>query len=166
MSTKSPVSTICLVACANRASSRSIAGMLKKPGRKITSPHSSKNTRARKWLDVAKSNAATSLRLEFAGFAGCWPAQKRGTFVVSTIPFAYDETAVQTTRSSRPILLLHPDHDGIGSPGGVDHGEPGKTRPGRVDQPLAPAVDFADRDTVDHHRQRQHPANDLDGHCG
>ena len=33
MSTKSPVSTICLVACANRASSRSIGGMLKNPGR-------------------------------------------------------------------------------------------------------------------------------------
>jgi hypothetical protein len=59
MSTKSPLSTICLVACANRASSRSIGGMLKKPGRKSTMPHSSRNTIARKWLAVAKSNAAS-----------------------------------------------------------------------------------------------------------
>src|SRR5438045_1300082 len=40
MSTKSPVSTICLVACANRASSRSIGGMLKNPGRNSSKPPS------------------------------------------------------------------------------------------------------------------------------
>src|SRR3978361_69071 len=163
MSTKSAVSTICLVACANRASSRSIAGILKKPGRKIANPNSSRNTTARKWLAVAKSNAMASLRLECVGFTGCWPAPKRGTCVVSTIHFAYDETAVQTTRCSLHnsvlpdpvghVPLLHPDHHRIRGPGGVDHRKPGKPRSGRIDQPLAPAVDFADRNTVDTHGQ-------------
>jgi len=48
-------------------------------------------------LAVAKSNAASSLRLEFAGFTDCWPAPKRLTWTGSTILFAYDETALQTT---------------------------------------------------------------------
>src|SRR2546430_1145663 len=171
MSTKSPLSTICLVACANRASSRSIAGILKKPGRKSTMPQSARNTMARKWLTVAKSNAATSLRLEFAGFTGCWPAPKRGGCKVSTMLFAYDETAMQTTPQIRPIRLspvaflsLYPDHNGIGRPRRVDHRQPGKARPGRIDQALAPAVDFADRGAVQHDGQRQHAAGDLDRH--
>src|SRR5439155_3696937 len=171
MSTKSPLSTICLVACANRASSRSIAGILKKPGRKSTMPQSSRNTMARKWFAVAKSNAVASLRPECAGFTGCWPAPKRGGCKVSTILFAYDETALQTTPQIRPIRLspdafslLYPDHNGIGRPRRVDHGQPGKTRPGRIDQALAPAVDLADRGTVQHDGQRQHAARDLDRH--
>src|ERR1041385_6434352 len=151
MSTKSPLSTICLVACANRASSRSIAGILKKPGRNSTMPQSTRNTTARKWFAVAKSNTAASLRPECAGFTGCWPAPKRGGWQGSTILFAYDETALQTTPQIRPIRLspvafslLYPDHNGIGRPRRIDHGQPGKAGPRRVNQPLAPAVDLAD----------------------
>src|SRR6188472_4306386 len=144
MSTKSPLSTICLVACANRASSRSIAGILKKPGRKNTMPQSTRNTTARKLFAVAKSNAAASRRPECAGFTGCWPAPKRGGWKVSTMLFAYDETAVQTTPQI-PLTcgrlglfsLLHPDHHSIGGPRGVDHRQPRKAGPGRIDQPLA-----------------------------
>src|SRR4029079_9750278 len=171
MSTKSPLSTICLVACANRASSRSIAGILKKPGRKNTRPQSTRNTTARKSFAVTKSNAAASLRPECAGFTGCWPAPKRGGWKVSTMLFAYDETAVQTTLQIRPIRLspdafslLYPDHNGIGRTGRIDHRQPRKARPGRIDQPLAPAVDFADRGTVQHDGQRQHAAGHLDRH--
>src|SRR6478736_10453428 len=171
MSTKSPLSTICLVTCANRASSRSIAGILKKPGRNSTMPQSTRNTMARKWLAVAKSNAATSRRLEFAGFTGCWPAPKRGGCKVSTILFAYDETALQTTPqiprirlSPEALSLLYPDHNGIGRTGRIDHRQPGKAWPGRVDQPLAPAVDLPDRSTVQHDGQRQHAAGHLDRH--
>src|SRR6185295_1663185 len=157
MSTRSPLSTICLVACANRASSRSIAGILKKPGRKNTRPQSTRNTTARKSFAVAKSNAAASLRPECAGFTGCWPAPKRGGWKVSTILFAYDETALQTTPQIRLTCgrwglfsLLHPHHHSVGSPRRVDHRQARKTGPGRVDQPLAPAVDFADRGAVQH----------------
>src|SRR5438445_4183369 len=149
MSTKSPLSTICLVACANRASSREIAGIVTKPGTKSTMQHSTRNTTARKWLTVAKSNAASSRRLEFAGFTDCWPAPNRRGCKVSTILFAYDETALQTTpqfsqirRCSRPLCrlddsrLLDPDHDGIGRTGGIDDGQSRKARSGRLDQAL------------------------------
>src|SRR5947199_7226252 len=100
--------------------------MVTKPGTKSTMLHSTRNTTARKWLIVAKSNAASSLRLEFAGFTDCWPAPNRRGCKVSTILFAYDETALQTTpqfsqirRCPRPPgasnqdRSLHPDHDGI-----------------------------------------------------
>src|SRR4029077_334562 len=120
MATTPPDSTICLVACANRASSRSIGGMVKNPGRKSTSPHSVRKTIARQWLDVAKSNAASSLRLEFAGFTDCWPAPKRLTWTVSTMLLAYDETVLQTTPQFRLFSTLrrslHPDYDGIRGP--------------------------------------------------
>ncbi len=63
--------------------------------------------------------------------------------------FAYDETAAQTTvlfpfppvPFRFPAPSLHADHNGIRRAGGVDHGQPRKTRPGRLDQALPPAVD-------------------------
>src|SRR3954466_14821619 len=79
-----------------------MAGIVKKPGTKSTMAHSVRKMIARKWLAVAKSNAASSLRLEFAGFTDCWPAPNRRGCTVSTILFAYDETALQTT----PQFLL------------------------------------------------------------
>src|SRR4029079_18662123 len=75
----------------------SIAGIVTKPGTKSTMQQSTRNTIARKWLAVAKSNAASSLRLEFAVFTDAWPAPNRLCWTVSTILFAYDETALQTT---------------------------------------------------------------------
>src|SRR5882724_7715775 len=142
MSTKSPLSTICLVAWAKRTSSRSIGGMVKKPGRNSTRQVSVRNRIARHWLAVANSNAMNSLRLECAGFTDCCPAPKRRGWRLSTMGFAYDETAAQTTVQFRfPVASLHPDHDGIGGAGGVDHGQARKAGPGRVDQALAAAVD-------------------------
>src|ERR1041384_496852 len=169
MSTESPRSTICLVACANRASSRSIAGILKKPGRKSTMPQSTRNTMARKWFAVAKSNTAATLRPECAGFTGRWPAPKRGWCKVSTMLLAYAETALQTTPQFRPIRLspvafslLYPDHHGVGGPRCVDYRQPGKSGSGRIDQALAAAVDLADRGAVHHDGQRQYAAGHLD----
>src|SRR5580765_4219330 len=148
MSTKSPLSTICLVACAKRASSRSIGGILKKPGRNSTRLQNSRNTTARPWLAVANSNAVVSPRPEYAGFTDCWPAPKRRVWTVSTMPFAYDETAGQTTPQFRKVSgivdgLLYPDHDGIRGARGVDHCQSRKARPRRINQALAPAVDVA-----------------------
>lgn len=55
-----PVSTICLVAWANRASSRSIGGMVKNPGRKNSRPHRVRNApRARDWRLRSRTWRAT-----------------------------------------------------------------------------------------------------------
>src|SRR5882724_11748171 len=109
---------------------------------------STRNMIARKWLIVAKSNTASSLRLEFAGFTDCWPAPNRLGWTVSTILFAYDETALQTTPqfllSGDVRRLLDPDHDRIGGARGVDDRQSRKARSGRLDQALPPAVDLAD----------------------
>src|SRR5262249_23871053 len=62
MSTYSCVSSICLVACAKRASSRSTGGILKNPGRKATSEKRMRNAAACQCERTAKSTAAESPR--------------------------------------------------------------------------------------------------------
>ena len=44
----------------------------------------------------------------------------------------------------------------------VHHREANETRSRRLDQPLPPAVEVTDRNTVDQHRHRQYAARDLD----
>src|SRR5579871_2283808 len=105
MSTKSPVSTICLVACAKRASSRSIAGMLKNPGRNSTAAQAIRNSAARKWLPTAKSTIGIISRPEFADFAGCWPAPKRGGWRASTMPSHTLKLHCKQLSSSGPSAL-------------------------------------------------------------
>jgi hypothetical protein len=97
MSTKSPLSTICLVACANRASSRSIGGMLKKPGRKNSAPQTIRNATARVCEVATKSSTATRPRPGSARFAGSRPVPNRRCPNTSTMASHYDETAGATT---------------------------------------------------------------------
>src|SRR5215813_8165507 len=75
MSTYSPVSIICLVACAKRDSSRSVGGIEKKPG-KMLMKVTSRSTRSARACDcVAKS--ATAVRL--------YAASLRSLLVVTAI---------------------------------------------------------------------------------
>lgn len=53
MSTKSPVSSICLEACAKRGSSRSSGCKVTKPGRNAASDNSTRKAQARAWLALA-----------------------------------------------------------------------------------------------------------------
>ena len=62
MSTYCPVSNICFVACAKRASSRSTGGIWKKPGRKAISAKATSSAAARACEPLAQSSAAISPR--------------------------------------------------------------------------------------------------------
>ena len=64
MSTYSPLSTICLVAWAKRASSRSTGGIWKKPGRKASRQKATSKTTARRSVPVAKSSTPDKPRIE------------------------------------------------------------------------------------------------------
>src|SRR5829696_4704813 len=60
MSTKSPVSSICLEACAKRGSSRSIGCNDTKPGRKQASEISTSSAQARAWLRATKPSSRSA----------------------------------------------------------------------------------------------------------
>jgi len=47
---------------------------------------------------------------------------------------------------------------------GINHGKPRKARTGRIDQALAPAIDFADGTAVDQHGHLKRPSGDTDRH--
>ena len=131
MSTKSPVSTICLVACAKRASSRSIGGMLKKPGRKNSAPQTIRNAIARAWLAVAKSSTFTSPRPGSPG------SSARAALQIWAVHMSRPSVPHTTKPPWRqPVSaksLLHSDHDCVRGTRGIHDGQADKAGPGRID---------------------------------
>src|SRR5262249_11850490 len=68
--------------------------------------------------------------------------------------------------SSRFSQLLYSHDNCVRRARGIDHGQPRKARPRRIDQALAATVDLAGGTPIDHHSHRQSAAGDPDRHRG
>src|SRR5215475_4361551 len=154
MSTKSELSTICLVACAKRASSRSTGGMLKKPGRYSRTLQSKRKATARTWLAVTTSIRRTSRLPGLTRFFGSRGAPNRGRAKVSAMGFRIRRNYRRDNHLGGELLKSH-DNCARGA-SGVNHCEARKTGPGRIDQSLPAPINLADRHAVDQHCHGQH----------
>ena len=153
-------SIICLVACAKRASSRSIGGMSKKPGRKLSSATSISTAAARACERVAKSRIARRLRagaeLSLVVAGGdrhiSLPCLSLGRTIEKSAP---PGKAPGGAHAWHLQLLLQPHHHAVGRALGVHHGEAHEARPVGLEEQGAAAGSAGERQAVDQHRQRR-----------
>src|SRR5215468_3064580 len=135
MSTKSPVSTICLVAWAKRVSSRSVGGIWKKPGRKASSATTTSTETAAACDAVASASTRPmgSAGEKFCGSArvivaiGSRLANARRTI----------EKSAYWRKRRRPLMQAH--QDAVGSTARVHDGEAHEARTVDRDEQVAPS---------------------------
>src|SRR5215510_2136191 len=172
MSIKSPLSTICLVAWAKRASSRSIGGTLKKPGRKPNSATTSSTATACPWEPTAKSTIVLRLRAEalssplLSAVTTMSPALSgaplRPTAHRSTPPKSAPSACADLNAITAAGGLLQPHHHAVGRAAAIHHGEAHEAGPLRREEQRAPSGRRRQRQAVDQHGQRSAATRHLE----
>src|SRR5262245_27752647 len=159
MSTKSPVSTICLVAWAKRVSSRSVGGIWKKPGRKA----SSATTTSAETAAACEAVASVSRRpIGSAGQDVCGSARAI-VAIGSRLASARDNREILIrAKARRPLVQAH--QDTVGSAARIHDGETHEARTIDRHEQVAPSRAGGERHAVDQDGERLEAALHLQRH--